>query len=81
MNVSKEALLSQEAPWHQQKGEPALWFQRFRKYSLIGADRSILGSYNTWRRDSTSSEGEKEQDFLPSRSPSSAWSQAASRWS
>jgi hypothetical protein len=30
--------------------EPMLWYARFEQYRLMGPGRSLLGAYNTWRK-------------------------------
>lgn len=36
-------------PWHRQKGEPSLWYNRFKAYLDMGKDRSINGVYMVLR--------------------------------
>ena len=37
---------SQERPWDKQISEPNIWYDRFHRYLMLGAARSVLESYN-----------------------------------
>jgi hypothetical protein len=59
-------------PWDRLPGEPNRWYNRFERYRLAGAGRSLLAIYNEERQKA----GKEER---ASRIPG-AWDRAAARW-
>jgi hypothetical protein len=59
-------------PWDRQPGEPNRWYNRYERYRLAGAGRSLLAIYNDERQ--RAGKGERA-----TRVPG-AWDRAASRW-
>jgi hypothetical protein len=59
------------AAWERQPQEPNVWFDRFERFRLAGAERSLLAIYNQERV----RKGQKRTD-----SPALSWRKAAEQW-
>ena len=58
-------------PWEQQPGEPNRWYDRFERFRLAGASRSLLGAVNSDRQ---------QNGKRTTRSVPQAWAKAAQQW-
>lgn len=65
---------SETKPWDRQPGERNLWYDRFTRYRLIGATRSLLGIYKLDLQE-RGRKGKKE----PTRAAES-WRKASAEW-
>jgi hypothetical protein len=65
--------------WERRAEEPPLWFDRFERYRLAGAARSLLGTYNAEAARHVSvgraGDGGTKRTSVPG-----AWDKAAARW-
>ena len=63
-------------PWDPMENEPALWFDRFTKFRLMGPERSLLGLYKQWLAE----KGRAGQKKPAELRPPGAWVKASRRW-
>lgn len=62
--------MNAKLPWSRQPTEPALWYNRFDVYRLLGPRRSIERAYNVC----------KDSDSLSAPRPGANWYDQAHRW-
>jgi hypothetical protein len=65
------------APYERSHGEPALHFEWFHAYLMLGPGRSVLGAYNRFQGQKAAKSGKKRPD---SAKISQLWRETARRW-
>jgi len=67
--------------WDRQPGEPALWFGRFdRLYRPLGTERSLLATYNAWRKEVGKGASTSVANAWLLRSKEWRWRERAEAW-